>query len=44
MSAVLAVQDLRVAIGRREIVRGLSFAVEPEATLGIVGSPGPASR
>ena len=40
MSAVLAVQDLRVAIGRREIVRGLSFAVEPEATLGIVGESG----
>jgi len=40
MSAVLRVADLRVAIGRREIVQGLSFAVEPEATLGIVGESG----
>jgi peptide/nickel transport system ATP-binding protein len=40
MSAVLSVADLRVSIGRREIVQGLSFAVEPEATLGIVGESG----
>ena len=41
MSApVLQVEDLRVAIGRREIVHGLTFAVEPEATLGIVGESG----
>ncbi|WP_420114466.1 ABC transporter ATP-binding protein [Pseudactinotalea sp.] len=37
---VLQVADLRVAIGPREIVRGLSFEVEPEGTLGIVGESG----
>ena len=37
---VLSVSDLRVRIGRREIVRGLSFDVEREATLGIVGESG----
>ncbi|GIG29800.1 dipeptide ABC transporter ATP-binding protein [Cellulomonas marina] len=41
MSApVLAVQDLRVSIGTAEIVRGVSFAVEPGQTLGIVGESG----
>ncbi|WP_156254190.1 dipeptide ABC transporter ATP-binding protein [Pseudactinotalea terrae] len=40
MSPVLSVENLRVAIGSREIVQGLSFAVEPEATLGIVGESG----
>ena len=41
MSApVLQVEDLRVAIGRREIVHGLDFAVEPGGTLGIVGESG----
>lgn len=37
---VLAVDDLHVSIGRNEIVKGLSFAVEPGATLGIVGESG----
>lgn len=37
---VLDVADLRVRIGRREIVRGVSFAVEREQTLGIVGESG----
>lgn len=36
----LSVRDLRVAIGRREIVRGISFDVAPEQTLGIVGESG----
>lgn len=41
MSApVLAVRDLRVAIGRREIVHGLGFEVPPGGTLGIVGESG----
>ncbi|OBB59462.1 glutathione ABC transporter ATP-binding protein [Mycobacterium sp. 852013-51886_SCH5428379] len=41
MSApVLEVADLRVRIGRSEIVRGVSFAVEREQTLGIVGESG----
>ncbi|TFV58371.1 ABC transporter ATP-binding protein [Mycobacterium sp. PS03-16] len=41
MSApVLDVNDLRVRIGRREIVRGISFAVEREQTIGIVGESG----
>jgi peptide/nickel transport system ATP-binding protein len=34
------VQDLRVRIGRREIIRGVSFDVAREATLGIVGESG----
>jgi peptide/nickel transport system ATP-binding protein len=37
---VLSVQDLRVRIGRREIVRGVSFDVQREQTLGIVGESG----
>jgi peptide/nickel transport system ATP-binding protein len=37
---VLSVRDLRVAIGRREIVRGISFDVRREQTLGIVGESG----
>jgi len=37
---VLQVTDLSVSIGRREIVHGLSFAVEPGGTLGIVGESG----
>ncbi|MGV0875155.1 dipeptide ABC transporter ATP-binding protein [Mycolicibacterium sp. XJ879] len=36
----LSVRDLRVAIRRREIVRGVSFDVHPEQTLGIVGESG----
>ncbi len=37
---VLQVQDLRVRIGRREIVRGVGFDVQREQTLGIVGESG----
>jgi peptide/nickel transport system ATP-binding protein len=37
---VLSVGDLRVRIGRREIVRGISFEVRREQTLGIVGESG----
>src|SRR5262245_50035674 len=37
---VLRVDDVRVAIGRREIVRGVSFDVEREQTVGIVGESG----
>ncbi|GAY17089.1 ABC transporter ATP-binding protein [Mycobacterium sp. shizuoka-1] len=40
MTPVLRVRDLRVRIGRDEIVRGVSFDVEPEQTLGIVGESG----
>jgi peptide/nickel transport system ATP-binding protein len=36
----LSVRDLRVCIGRREIVHGISFDVAPEQTLGIVGESG----
>lgn len=36
----LSVDDLAVRIGRREIVRGVSMAVEREQTLGIVGESG----
>ena len=36
----LSVRDLRVRIGQREIVHGISFDVEPEQTLGIVGESG----
>jgi peptide/nickel transport system ATP-binding protein len=37
---VLSVRDLRVGIGKREIVRGLNFDVAREQTLGIVGESG----
>jgi peptide/nickel transport system ATP-binding protein len=37
---VLCVRDLRVRIGRREIVRGVGFDVHREQTLGIVGESG----
>jgi peptide/nickel transport system ATP-binding protein len=37
---VLSVRDLRVGIGKREIVHGVSFAVHREQTLGIVGESG----
>ena len=38
--SVLSVANLSVRIGRRDIVRGVSLAVEPEQTLGIVGESG----
>ena len=38
--SVLAVSGLAVRIGRRDIVREVSMAVEPEQTLGIVGESG----
>ena len=38
--SVLSVRDLRARIGRREIVRGVSFDVAREKTLGIVGESG----
>ena len=37
---VLSVRDLHVGIGSREIVRGVSFDVSLEQTLGIVGESG----
>ncbi len=37
---ILSTRDLRVCIGRREIVRGISFDVRREQTLGIVGESG----
>ncbi len=37
---VMNVRDLRVRIGRREIVQGVSFEVERDKTLGIVGESG----
>jgi len=37
---LLTVRDLRVAVGPREIVHGVDFAVEREQTLGIVGESG----
>lgn len=37
---ILAVDELRVRIGRSEIVRGVSLEVEREQTLGIVGESG----
>ncbi|WP_448256526.1 dipeptide ABC transporter ATP-binding protein [Microbacterium aurum] len=38
--ALLRVSDLHVGVGNREIVHGVSFAVEPGRTLGIVGESG----
>src|SRR5690625_3489310 len=38
--SVFSVRDLRVAIGRSEIVRGISFDVGAEQTVGIVGESG----
>jgi peptide/nickel transport system ATP-binding protein len=38
--SVLGVRDLRVRIGTREIVRGISFDVQREQTLGVVGESG----
>src|ERR1700754_2035866 len=37
---VLRVGELRVGIGKREIVHGISFEVQREQTLGIVGESG----
>ncbi len=37
---VLSARDLKVRIGRRDIVRGISFDVASEQTLGIVGESG----
>jgi peptide/nickel transport system ATP-binding protein len=37
---VFSARDLRVRIGRRDIIRGVSFDVAREATLGIVGESG----
>ncbi len=37
---VLDVADLQVRIGRRDVVRGVSFTVERDKTLGIVGESG----
>ena len=39
-SPVLEVADLKVRVGRREIVRGVSLAVRREQILGIVGESG----
>lgn len=39
-SPVLKVDDLQVTIGRHEIVRGVSFEVHREQTVGIVGESG----
>lgn len=39
-ASILAIDDLGVRIGRREIVRGVSLTVEPERTVGIVGESG----
>ncbi|MFE0018571.1 dipeptide ABC transporter ATP-binding protein [Mesorhizobium sp. NPDC059054] len=38
--SIFSVADLRVAFGSREIVHGVSFAVEPGKTLAIVGESG----
>ncbi|PFG19252.1 ABC transporter ATP-binding protein [Serinibacter salmoneus] len=38
--SVLSVQDLRVTIGRREIVSGLTFDLAQGGTLGLVGESG----
>jgi peptide/nickel transport system ATP-binding protein len=37
---ILSVADLQVRIGRREIVRGISFDVHRDQTLGLVGESG----
>ncbi|MBZ4488066.1 ABC transporter ATP-binding protein [Microbacterium sp. cx-55] len=37
---LLSIRDLKVAVGPREIVHGVDFAVEREQTLGIVGESG----
>jgi peptide/nickel transport system ATP-binding protein len=37
---ILSARHLRVRIGRRDIVRGISFDVQREQTLGIVGESG----
>ena len=37
---LLSARELRVRIGRREIVRGISFDIRREQTLGIVGESG----
>ena len=41
---VLDVADLQVRIGRRDVVRGVSFTVERDKTLGIVGESGSGNR
>jgi len=38
--ALLDVQDLHVTIGAAQILRGVSFALEPRQTLGVVGESG----
>jgi peptide/nickel transport system ATP-binding protein len=42
MSALLEVQDLRIAFGRsrREVVHGISFSLEPGERLGLIGESG----
>jgi peptide/nickel transport system ATP-binding protein len=42
MSALLQVQDLRIAFGRsrREVVHGISFSLEPGERLGLIGESG----
>jgi len=40
MSALLAIQDLHVQIGRTPILRGVSLALEPGRVLGLVGESG----
>jgi peptide/nickel transport system ATP-binding protein len=37
---LLAVQDLRIAFGSQEAVRGISFSIAPGETLGLVGESG----
>ncbi len=39
-SPLLSVRDLRVGFGGREVVKGVSFAVEAGETLGLVGESG----
>jgi peptide/nickel transport system ATP-binding protein len=40
MDALLRVNDLRIAFGGHEAVRGVSFAIAPGRTLGLVGESG----